>query len=138
MFGHSDGIVRFLNHQCVVMNDYSSVDPDFGRQLKAKLHRHGLRIKQLPYVPSPRIQDGINSARGNYVNFLRVGQLIVLPQFGLVQDKLAVTILKQLLPDQVITSIQCRELADEGGVLNCITATINVNASPGKDLKEVG
>ena len=31
--GHSDGVVRFLDENLVVVNDYSKVDPSYGRRL---------------------------------------------------------------------------------------------------------
>ena len=77
--GHSDGLVRFLDDNRVVVNDYSRVDPRYGRSLERKLGKYGLKIHRLPYRPGKKSPRKIPPATGNYVNFLRVGNLAWIP-----------------------------------------------------------
>ena len=49
--GHSDGVVRFLKEDLVVVNDYSKVDPAYGKELCAALAKHGLRIEDASPLP---------------------------------------------------------------------------------------
>jgi agmatine deiminase len=38
--GHADGLVRFINENTVLVNDYSAIDKEFGRRLRAIFTRH--------------------------------------------------------------------------------------------------
>jgi agmatine deiminase len=123
VIGHSDGVVRFLNEGVVVVSDYTEVDPSYGRRLEAALRRHGLIAERLPYFQTAAEYDGIPSAMGCYVNFLRVGRLVVVPAFGVPRDDLACRALERLVPGATVVPVRCEGLAREGGVLNCIAWT---------------
>jgi agmatine deiminase len=123
-FGHSDGMVRFVAEKQVVISDYRSVAPRLAERLEATLIASDLPFVRLPYVPELRIRNGIPSAVGNYVNFLRVGNLILVPAYGLREDKVASDIFSVLLPHCRVVPLSCRSLAEEGGVLNCASWTI--------------
>src|SRR5262249_36578661 len=122
--GHADGVVRFLDEGRVAVNDYSRVDPRYGRRLEAALRRHGLAVERLPYAPTDEEHDGIPSAEGCYLNYLRVGKLVVVPAFGLPQDDPACRTLENLLPGATVVPLRCGELARRGGVLNCVAWTV--------------
>jgi agmatine deiminase len=124
--GHADGMVRFLDDTTVVVNDYEATDPAFARAVDTPLKSAGLKLVRLPYVPDlRRTRKGeIPSAVGNYVNFLRVGSVVVLPTYEMPEDDKAFRTLQKCLPDCRIETLPCRDLAKEGGVLNCVTSTI--------------
>lgn len=122
--GHADGMVRFLADDVVVVNDYSDIAPRLQAQLTKVLSKLGLQVETLSYFPENRTRKGISSAVGNYVNFLRVGNLIVLPAYGIPSDGQAKKQMKRICPDAKVISLFCKDLAREGGVLNCVTWTI--------------
>jgi agmatine deiminase len=124
--GHSDGMVRFITETTVIVNDYAATNPKFGDKLSTALRRRGLKIELLPYKPEGRKYDGIESAVGNYANFLRVGNLIVMPSYGKSTDTVATAQLQRLCPEATVTSVPCRKLARKGGVLQCVTWTVQV------------
>jgi agmatine deiminase len=127
VIGHADGVVRFVDERTVLVNDYSKVDPGYGASLEAVLRRHGLDWIKMPYCPSGKVIDGIPSAEGNYINFLQVGRLIVAPVYRKKRtDGRALRTLERAFPDSRIVPLDCRELARQGGVLNCISWTIKV------------
>ena len=130
MIGHADGVVRFVRDGAVVVNDYREVDPGYGKRLEAALRRHGLAIERLPHFRVEEEHDGIPSAVGNYVNFLRVSSLVVVPAYGVMQDDLACRTLERLLPGATVVPLRCEELAREGGVLNCVAWTTRTDAHP--------
>jgi len=134
--GHSDGLVRFLDDDRVVLNDYSKVDPRYGRRLERALAKHGLAIHRLPYRPAKRSRRTIPPATGNYVNFLRVGNLVIVPAHGIPEDGEAVRTLQRLLPKATVVSLDCKDIAREGGCWNCVTWT--VKAGMLQRSKEVG
>jgi agmatine deiminase len=121
--GHADGLVRFLDEQTAVTNDYTGIDPAYGRRVGAVLARHGFEVVTLPYSIDATVTDEIPSAVGNWVNFLRVGNLIVVPEFGYPADRTAVSILRDRLPNCSVVPLDATALARRGGVLNCVVAT---------------
>jgi agmatine deiminase len=104
------------------MNDYSKVDPGLGERLRKVLHRHGLAIETVPYFHEKRSNEGIPSAVGCYANFLRTERVVIAPVFGSKHDETAMNKLKALIPNVPIVSLDCTNLAREGGILNCISA----------------
>lgn len=126
--GHADGVVRFVAETTVVLNNYRGLDPSYRRVLRRILRRAGLEVLEVPYRPALGSVGGMPSAVGNYINYLRVGRLLVVPCFGLPEDEIARASLVQAHPGVVVETLACRELAMEGGVLNCSTWTIRDNA----------
>jgi agmatine deiminase len=120
--GHADGLVRFASEKLVIINDYSRVKPRFGRRLRTVLEERGLDVEVLPYVPEEAMgADGLPSAVGLYLNFLRVGNLVLVPVYGLPEDELALRKIESVLPGVRVIPVPSLHLAKEGGVLNCVT-----------------
>ncbi len=63
------------------------------------------------------------------MNFLLIGNLILLPQFELNTDTIALRRTKELFPDCEVLPISSNEIAVNGGVLNCITWNIRIETS---------
>jgi agmatine deiminase len=126
VIGHSDGMIRFVSDNQVIINDYTSINPGFCKKLESTLTRAGLSFTRIPYVPEDVTRNGIPSAAGNYVNFLRVRNLIIVPSYDIPEDRVALDLLRSVFKasDTEICQLSCRELAEEGGVLNCVTWTV--------------
>ena len=129
--GHSDGVVRFLDERRVVMNDFSSVDPGYGDRVRKVLEKSGLEVTTLPmFEEKKRRRPGdLPSAVGIYINYLRVGNVVVLPGYNRPEDQEAVEKAQRAMPCATVLQLQCRSLAEEGGVLNCISWTIKDKAA---------
>lgn len=56
---------------------------------------------------------------------LRVGDVVIVPGYGRSEDEFAVAKLRQVMPEATVIQVPRRDLAKEGGVLNCISWTIN-------------
>jgi agmatine deiminase len=124
IIGHSDGVVRFLAEDLIVINNYSAVDPAYRERLCRILTNQGLQIEKLPHFREKQSTDGIPSAVGNYVNYLRVGNLIVVPAYKSRHDEKACETLQRLCPEATVRPLECRDLARAGGILNCIAFTV--------------
>ena len=125
--GHSDGVVRFVAENRVLINDYSTIDPDYGNKVRSLLEKKGLDVDTLPMFEeetSNRRPGDLPSAVGIYINYLRVGNLVVVPAYDRPEDEPALKTMKGVLPDAIVLQLPCRSLAQEGGVLNCISWTI--------------
>ena len=119
--GNADGMVRFKDDKTVFVNDYSFVNHGFKEQLIAELKLKGLSVIVLPFMPQRSISEGESNAMGNYINFLEVGNKVILPTFGLDSDRLAYQILTRNLPGKEIIPLASIDLARMGGVLNSVS-----------------
>jgi agmatine deiminase len=126
--GHSDGVVRFVSERRVLVNDYSGVDPAYGLKLRTLLERSGLEVETLPMFQEKgrRRRGALPSAVGLYINFLRVGNLVVVPGYDRAEDAEAVGRVRKAIPHATVFQVSCRSLAEKGGVLNCVSWTIKV------------
>lgn len=120
--GHADGMVRFMDEHTLLVNDFSKESPSWRAKLERSLQGHDFETLDFPYVSlDEKNQSGEYTARGCYINFLQLGKLIVLPQFNLTEDTLALEMIKKLYPAYSIETIICNDIAKEGGVLNCLS-----------------
>ena len=119
--GHADGMVRFIDNDTVLVNDYPE-DRRFQTSFRMSLHNAGLNWIELPYNP-PNDPTRV-SAEGLYLNYLQINRTIIMPTFQCKYDEKALKILEQVFKGQTIMTVDSNELAEEGGILNCITWNI--------------
>jgi agmatine deiminase len=122
--GHADGILRFVDEKTLVVNDYSMVDPAYGRRLNEWLNRAGFKIIPFPYCPATErpTRGDLPSAEGVYINFIDACGKVVLPIYGRAEDDTALELVEKHFGRQVV-ALACNDLAARGGVLNCATWT---------------
>ncbi len=116
--------MRFLDADTVVVNDYRRLEPEYGRCLRSVFRQHRLESAEIPYFVEDYAIDGIPSAVGCYINYLRTDKLLIVPVFGMARDDTALRRFENLFPGTRIVPLRCTELAREGGCLNCISWTI--------------
>ncbi len=121
--GHADAMVRFIDEDWVLVNDYTQTDPAFGERLNAVLDAYNLSIKTIPYAPEEFVNAGIPSAVGCFVNFLHFQNVVIVPVFEIDQDRTAIEKLKEVFAPVPVIPLPSTGLAREGGVLNCVGAT---------------
>lgn len=141
--GHADAYLGFLSSQKVFLSNY----PSFSFLQKDIQSLFGIRkILEEEKFDIVEIQDRpideavyckcyrankkacFSSARGNYSNFLRLNNLIVLPEYTLPtvkETKYFNSINKEILEREGfdICSLNCDQLAKLGGSLHCISYT---------------
>lgn len=127
--GHSDGVVRFVAEDRVLVNDYSGVDPSYGERVRSLLEKKGLKVETLPMFEEkgqPR-RDGIEPAVGIYINYLRIRDVVILPGYNRPEDHEAFEKAERIMPGVRVFQVSSRNLAEEGGVLNCVSWTIKMD-----------
>lgn len=120
--GHADGMVRFLDEDTILINDYTKESDTFQRAFAKAVQQTGLRTITIPYNPYNNIND--DQAQGCYINYLQVKDHVIIPTFGMKEDDAVVKQFEEIFKGQTISTIDSNEIAEEGGVLNCITWNI--------------
>jgi len=130
--GHADGMVRFIDEKRVFVNNYHpDYLPQFQKNLRNAIIDAGLEIVNMIYKPDLSSSD---SAIGLYINYLEIGNLIVISTFGATDlsnrwnlsddcsaDEMAVIMIENEFTNDITTVLDCRDIAVKGGVLNCIS-----------------
>ncbi len=118
-FGHADGMVRYINGNDVLLNNYIDFDPSLRTRLRAALQPH-FHIEELHYVTKKR--SPLNWA---YINFLHVSNHLFVPSLSLEEDHQALSQLQDFYsPCHIHPIPHCRNLIKDGGALNCISWNI--------------
>jgi len=123
-FGHTDGMVRFIDDETVLINQYPSSKQysEFTCSFRWSLRNCGLDCIEVPYTSWQN--TSLYDATGCYINYLEVGNCIFYPAFAKFEDQLAEMIFQNVFADRELIAIDCRELGKLGGVLNCVTWNI--------------
>jgi agmatine/peptidylarginine deiminase len=123
-FGHADGMIRFIDEQHVLVDGYYiNKNKDFKNKFYKILYNNKLLPVELIFnVPRQ------SSKNWGYLNFLQMKDLLFFPQFGIEEDDQALQQIKAAFPDYAakgqIETINCNEIINDGGVLNCISWNI--------------
>lgn len=120
--GHADGMMRFVDTNTVLVND---LEQDFIYMKKAiinSLDNSNLRYINFPFFEY-KIKGNPDQAIGIYLNYLEVGNIIVMPMFGVPgnKDAEARAKLQEIFPNRIIETIDYNDVALNGGILNCTT-----------------
>lgn len=126
--GHIDTLARFADPDTILYTTAPPGDADHDglRAMHAQLTRFRTR-GGLPYrllaLPFPGLHfdgDGRRLPAG-YANFLIINQAVLLPTYGVEQDRSAEAVLQQAFPDREIVPIDCRPIIRQNGSLHCLT-----------------
>ena len=118
-FGHADGMVRYIEGNRVLLNNYAKFDPLFREKLIDALIPH-FKLEEFFYYTPRRSQYS-----WAYINFLQIGSTIFVPGLGIDEDQLAIEKLQAVYPNCKVIKIDgCQDLVRDGGALNCVTWNI--------------
>lgn len=123
MTGHADGMVRFIDHNTILGNNRTEEYKYWTNGIEKVLKDYNLNYIDVPFFYDYKDSKHPDHAIGVYVNYLEVGNLIVLPVFEVEgnKDADAIAAFKKIFPDKIIETINYNDVALEGGVLNCTT-----------------
>jgi hypothetical protein len=122
--GHSDGMVaKVQGRRAVFINEYRN--QFFRDKIVRALAKFSIGSISFPcaHDECPRPKNKY-CAFGYYINFLDLGDVVLLPQFGVERDGQAVEILKRHLISEVVP-VPCRRLSMRGGCIHCVTVEYN-------------
>ncbi len=125
MTGHADGMVRFIDHDTILGNNRSDEYKYWKNGIEKVLKDYSIKYIDVPFFYGYKDSKHPDNAIGVYVNYLEVGNLIILPVFEVEgnKDAEAIAAFKQIFTDKMIEPIKYNKVALEGGTLNCSTWT---------------
>ncbi|MCH8547000.1 MAG: agmatine deiminase family protein [Cryomorphaceae bacterium] len=125
MTGHVDGMLRFVDENVVVGNDRTWEDEDWSKEINKILKEKNIDYIDIPFLDH-KIKNNSIHAIGCYVNYLEVGNLIILPIFEVEnnQDQAVYDQMTSIFPDRIIETINFNDVGRYGGLLNCVTWNI--------------
>lgn len=121
-YGHSDGMVRYVDEGRVLLNNYCDFDKTLRKKLLTALK---------PYFDISELHYGSYTDKSwAYINFLHVGHHIFIP---MMKDKLASKAFRQI--EDLFPTCECHpvwgceSIVNEGGALNCTTWNVLANVT---------
>lgn len=139
--GHTDGFMNFLSEDKVFLSNYPSLsflqpDIEFVYEVRKKLEQEKFEVIEFYDRPVDEIvacecytktkKACFYSARGNYINFLRINNTIILPEYSLPtarESKYYNTVNKETLIQLgfEVKTINCDLISKQGGSLHCLS-----------------
>jgi len=120
IYGHADGLVKWTGNNRVLMSNHRDFKPEEAIEIRKRLESKGLEVTEMLFdVPEPNYN--YNWA---YINYLQVGCKIIVPTFGIPEDKQALNYIREANPYCIVKGFRMRDIARNGGALHCITWNI--------------
>ena len=120
VYGHADGLVHWAGDNRVLMSNHRDYYPEEADEIRYRLEVVGFEVIEMLFdVPNPN--RDFNWA---YINYLQVGSKIIVPTFGIPEDKQALKYIRDANPGYVVRGFRMRDIAKNGGALHCITWNI--------------
>lgn len=120
--GHADGMIRFLNSKTALINNLTKANKKFRNDFHAVLKNANLDFIEIPY--NPYGNKKYIQANGIYNNYLQLDGVIFLAVFDLPEDNDVIKLFESLFTGVKIVPVMSNDIANEGGVLNCISWNI--------------
>jgi agmatine deiminase len=126
--GHVDDITRFVAPSTVVtMVERNATDPNHEllnsnlRRMRAARDESGIQIAivELP-MPRPIVFSG-QRLPASYANFYIANRMVLVPAFNDPNDRIALNLLAEAMPDREIVPIYCGDFIWGLGAIHCAT-----------------
>lgn len=119
-YGHSDGFIHWCGGNKVLMSNHRDFDANEAAEIKNILESYGFDVTEILFNVAKPIFD-YNWA---YINYLQVGNKIIVPAFGIEEDEQALNYIKEANQGCEIRQFRMRDIANYNGALHCITWNI--------------
>lgn len=116
-YGHSDGIVHFIDNKQILLTNYKNLDISFCTKIHKILSTH-FDIIELNY--------NITKANKNsrvYINFLQTENIILIPKLNIEEDEQTLDQISSIYSayQKYVIQIDMPEIIRMEGALNCIS-----------------
>lgn len=129
IYGHTDGIVRFIYGDSVLMTNYAQFDPDMGARFRRILKAHFKNVHELSFKSTKP-----HKYSWAYINWLQTDKVLILPKFNIPEDQEAYDQISKLMSHYKgrIEMVDATDLIRYEGGLNCASWTLY--DTPNRDL----
>lgn len=118
--GHSDGMIRFIDNDTVLLNDFSIETMQYNKVLRKSIKKHNLEIIEIKYT-----SDFFQKRDwGAYLNYMQIGNTILLPIYKIKEDEKVYNFFTKIFKNHNIETIDSNRIIKDGGALNCISWNI--------------
>lgn len=121
-YGHSDGFVKWCGGNTILMSNHSETDSEEAKQIKIRLESKGFAITDMTF--EGRGFKTTPDCNWAYINFLQVGNKIIVPSFGIPEDRVAYEYIRSAFPNCDIRQIRMKDVVKKSGALHCLTWNI--------------
>lgn len=120
IYGHADGICRYVDDDTILMTNYRQFDKDMAIRFRKCLKPHFKNVVELNFKSKPLNQDS-----WAYINWLQTDNVLVVPALNCDSDQEALEQIEAVMPSYKgrIVSCYCPDVISNGGGLNCCTWT---------------
>ena len=118
--GHSDGIVHYIGNGKILLTNYGDLSPYFYRRFRKALENH------FEVIPLKYNAKRFHARSWAYINYMQVGNLVIVPQLSYPEDEQALAQISKVLPYCDVVGVPALEAVRKGGALNCISWNIKV------------
>jgi len=119
IYGHSDSMVRWIDENSVLVNDFSIESKSYNEKLLKVLKSHNLNIKSMKYSDSFFTKD---RNWGAYLNFIKIENILIVPLYGIDEDKVTINQIQNCFKNCIVEPISLSEIINLGGAIHCMTA----------------
>jgi agmatine deiminase len=123
--GHIDNIARFVAPGRVAIPTAEQDDPNEAvfRDAAKRLRAAGLDVVTLPSVGRLENEEG-DIIPASYMNFYIGNAVVVVPQYGVANDRNAVAVIQALFPERHAIGVRADHVLTGGGSFHCISQQI--------------
>ena len=120
IYGHTDGIVRFIDEETVLMTNYAQFDPVMASRFRRILQAHFKKVHELSFATAKPHKNS-----WAYINWLQTEKVLILPKFNITEDQEAYEQIARLMPNYKdrIEMVDATDLIRYEGCLNCASWT---------------
>jgi len=123
---HIDTLARFINEDTIMyVKCEDESDEHFTelrlmeKELEVMAKEHNYKLISLPMTDAVYYEK--ERLPATYANFLFVNGAVIVPTYGVKQDRLALDIFKKTFKDREIVGVECSVLIRQHGSLHCVT-----------------
>ncbi len=122
IYGHSDGFIKWCGGNRILMGNHGDDNPEEAKEIRRILEDKGFEVTEMRFkgnVDKPNV-----NRNWAYINFLQVGNQIIMPIFNIDEDAVAKRYIEEAFPGCEIHQIDMEEIARKGGAMHCISWNI--------------
>lgn len=117
IYGHSDGMIRFIDNNTLLLNDFSYESKIFQRKLNQIIENLPFDIKYI------RLKYKYKYS-WCYINYIHIGNKLIIPIIEHLYEDNILNQFENFFPEHDIWTINAKKILKNGGGLHCISWNI--------------